>query len=251
MNLTRPMASARFYCPIELVANSTTELPPEVAHHAVRVLRLKPGADIRLFNGSGGYYNATLDIEGKSAFATISNYCNDDLELPGCITLVQGMASGDKMDWIIEKAVELGVRHFVPVAAQRSVLQLNGERLNKRMTHWQRVIRSASEQCGRNRLMHLHDPVSLQHHLGAANTGPDNLLLFCHPEASTTLAQALLPGTQSLTLLVGPEGGWSHEEQKLVSETSAQAVTFGRRVLRTETAGLALAAACSALMGWE
>lgn len=245
------MAGPRFYCPTELAANSTIALPNEVAHHAVRVLRLKPGTPICLFNGTGGHYDATLHSEGKAAYAHIGTFHNPPRELQGNITLVQGMASGDKMDWIIEKAVELGVNRVVPITAQRSVLQLGGERLTKRMAHWQRVICSASEQCGRNLLMQLDSPVSLQAYLKTLTTQTDCLPLFCHPDAEQTLAQALHSRPQSITLLVGPEGGWSDEEQGLVSGTTLQAVRFGPRVLRTETAGLALTAACTALLGWN
>lgn len=245
------MAGPRFYCPTELAANSTINLPHDVAHHAVRVLRLKPGTPICLFNGTGGHYDATLHIEGKTAYANIGTFHNPLRELQGNITLVQGMASGDKMDWIIEKAVELGVSRLVPITAQRSVLQLGGERLTKRMAHWQRVICSASEQCGRNLLMQLDSPVSLQAYLKTLPPQTDSLPLFCHPDAEQTLAQALHAGPQSIILLVGPEGGWSDEEQGLVSGTTLQPVRFGPRVLRTETAGLALTAACTALLGWN
>lgn len=245
------MASARFYCPIDLTANSRIELPPDVAHHASRVLRLDDGSPIRLFNGKGGCYSATLHINGKTVLASIDGFCPEEIELEGRITLVQGLASGDKMDWIIEKAVELGVNEFQPIAARRSVLQLGGERLAKRMVHWQRIIQSASEQCGRNRLMQLNVPTTLEQYLKGSPGNEQTLRLFCHPEAGITLSQALTAGTKAVTFLVGPEGGWAPEEQRLVSETNMQAVQFGRRVLRTETAGLALVAACTALMGWQ
>ena len=247
----RPMPIYRFYCPCELQTNTTITLPDDVSHHALRVLRLKRGSTIRLFNGQGGWYAATLESEGKTALASITQHYAEEAELKGRITLVQGIASGDKMDWIVEKAVELGVTEFIPIAARRSVLQLSGERLNKRMQHWQRVIKSASEQCGRNRLMQLHPVSALGDYLGNAYALAHDKRLFCHPDANLSLAEALCPAPEMLTLLVGPEGGWSEEERALARQHSLTAVQFGRRVLRTETAGLALVSACSALLNWN
>jgi 16S rRNA (uracil1498-N3)-methyltransferase len=258
------MAIPRFYCPADLASNTTIALPGDTAHHAVRVLRLKDGADIVLFDGHGGQYPATLSIAGKQAFAQLGQHQLAEAELAGHITLVQGLASGEKMDWIVEKAVELGAARIVPIAAQRSVLQLSGERLHKRVDHWRRIVRSASEQCGRNRLLIMEEPRPLRQYLqdmeAAAST-----VLFCHPGASQTLAEALgsgppggsqidiLPDGQAerISLLVGPEGGWSDEEQALMGRHGLTPVTFGQRVLRTETAGLALIAAVSALREWQ
>jgi 16S rRNA (uracil1498-N3)-methyltransferase len=245
------MPTQRFYCPLDdLAENSRITLPDNVSHHALRVLRLKPGTPIQLFNGQGGYFDATLQVDGKKGLAQVGRHSAQEAELPGEITLVQGIASGDKMDWIIEKAVELGVTHFVPVAAQRSVLQLGGERLGKRMAHWTRVIQSASEQCGRNRLMTLAEPTTLAGYLEqyACCKG---IRLLCHPQAAHTLAEALAGEPNALILFVGPEGGWSDDEQACAQQHHLMPVQFGQRVLRTETAGLALVAACSAILGWQ
>ncbi|OWT61840.1 16S rRNA (uracil(1498)-N(3))-methyltransferase [Candidimonas nitroreducens] len=243
------MATPRFYCPAGLAAGQTIELPQALAHHALRVLRLRDGAAIALFDGRGGEYPATLHATGKGASALLGAHDAREAELAGEITLLQGIAAGDKMDWIIEKAVELGVRRLVPVAARRSVLQLSGARLEKRRQHWERVAQSASEQCGRNRLMQIAAPAGLADCLrGLDESG---LALFCHPEAPQSLAQALRPGTRRLALLVGPEGGWAEDELELARGHGLQAVRHGARVLRTETAGLALVAAASALLGWD
>lgn len=242
------MAAPRFYHPIALQADTRIALPETLAHHAIRVLRLKDGQEIVLFDGQGAQYPATLHIEGKKGFASLGAAQKPARELAGRITVLQGIASSDKMDWIIEKAVELGVSRFVPIRAQRSVLQLNAERQVKRLAHWQRVIESASEQCGRNRLMELAAPVTLAEHFAQGQAG---LHLFCDPDAPQQLSQAIGQQDQAITILIGPEGGWSPEEQKVALGSQAQAIRFGHRVLRTETAALALTAAISALQGWE
>jgi 16S rRNA (uracil1498-N3)-methyltransferase len=244
------MAPPRFFCPAPLADGKRIELPVELAHHAIRVLRLKPDADIVLFNGEGGEYPARLVIDGKAGYADLGRHATIETELDGDITLVQGIPSGDKMDWVIEKAVELGARRLVPIAAQRSVLQLSGERLQKRMKHWRRIAQSASEQSGRNRIMDIAEPLTLREYL-AASAEPLSCTLFCHPEGKQTLEQALEAVQDRLVFLVGPEGGWSDEELALTGRHGLIPVRFGKRVLRTETAGLALIAAASALKGWD
>ncbi|AEC20591.1 hypothetical protein PT7_2051 [Pusillimonas sp. T7-7] len=244
------MAISRFYCATPLLPNTSIELPAALAHHAVRVLRLKTGSDIILFDGQGGQYTATLEITGKQAHARLGGYEPVEAELTGHITLVQGIPSGDKMDWVVEKAVELGASRIVPLAAQRSVLQLSGERLRKRLDHWRRISQAASEQCGRNRIMEVASPLTLQQYIAASDADPASIL-FCHPGSSRKLAQAALEAGNSLTLVVGPEGGWSDEELALMAKHQLTPVGFGARVLRTETAGLALIAAVSTLRGWN
>ncbi len=244
------MAIPRFFCNIALEPNTTIALPSDLAHHAIRVLRLSANADIVLFNGQGGQYPARLLIDGKNGLAAIGAHDPVEAELAGDITLAQGIPAGDKMDWVIEKAVELGARRLVPIAARRSVLQLTGERLNKRMQHWRRIAQAASEQSGRNRIMAISAPMPLRDYL-EQDGRQGQTTLFCHPGSPQTLAQALEPGQNSLTLLVGPEGGWAPEEQAIVERQGLTPIRFGRRVLRTETAGLALIAAISALRGWD
>lgn len=243
------MSTPRFFCDLPLAAGARQALPEALAHHALRVLRLQVGASIVLFNGQGGEYPATLQTEGKAAFAQLAEYLPREVELSGRITLVQGLPAGDKMDWVVEKAVELGTHRVIPIAARRSVLQLSGARLEKRVQHWSRVAQSASEQCGRNRLMPVASPVTLATYLERPASG---LRLLCHPDATQNLAAALAAQAdiQDLTLLIGPEGGWSEDERALALAHGVQMVRYGPRVLRTETAGLALIAASSALLGW-
>ena len=236
------MPAPRFYCDVPLSAGARIALPDALAHHALRVLRLRAGETIVLFNGLGGEYPAVLEIDGKAGFAQLGDFDPREAELAGRITVAQGLPSGDKMDWVVEKAVELGAARVSPIAAQRSVLQLSGPRLEKRVAHWQRIAQSAAEQCGRNRLMAVDAPQTLADWLG----------LLCHPEAAEDLAGRLraMPDARALTLLVGPEGGWSDKELEQARQAGVQAVRFGPRVLRTETAGLALLSAVSALLGW-
>lgn len=241
----------RFYCPHPLAEYQDIELAPEVAHHAVRVLRLKTGSALVLFDGRGGQYPATLTIEGKKAYASVGAHDPTERELAGDITLAQGIPASDKMDWIIEKAVELGASRLIPITAQRSVLQLGGERLAKRLNHWNRIAHSASEQCGRNRIMPVDAPISLQDCLQNLIQRADGLALFCHPDAKLTLAEALPPNAGALTVFIGPEGGWSDNEQTLARHYAVEPIRFGTRVLRSETAGMALIAAISAMQNWN
>lgn len=243
------MSRPRFYCPDGLVPNHLLALPAALSHHAARVLRLADGDDVVLFDGTGGEFPATLRIEGRRVSAQLGNHVAREAELPGSLTLVQGIPSGDKMDWIIEKAVELGVQHIAPIAAERSVLRLSGERLEKRLLHWERVAQSAAEQCGRNRITTVAAPVSLAQWL---KTPPVGVRLLCHPDGEYGLAHALSPETQAITLIVGPEGGWSVAElaQAALPDAATTRFKWGDRVLRSETAGVALSAAVATWMKW-
>jgi 16S rRNA (uracil1498-N3)-methyltransferase len=227
----------RFYCPQPLVNGSTVELPEAVAHH-LHVVRLQPGAALTLFNGEGGQYRATLVETGKRrATAVIDGHEAIEAEAPYPVTLAQGLPEGSKMDWIIEKAVELGVAAIQPLAAARSVVRLSGERLEKRQAHWHGVIVAASEQCGRNRLAQLHPMADVQPWL-AAGTGTTRILLS--PRATESLAGwARANAPQAVTLLIGPEGGLTPHEEDAAVAAGALSLSMGPRVLRTETAGLA------------
>ena len=229
----------RFYCPQPLVNGSTVELPEAVAHH-LHVVRLQPGAALTLFNGEGGQYRATLAESGKRrATAVIDAHEANEAEAPYPVTLAQGLPEGSKMDWIIEKAVELGVAAIQPLAAARSVVRLSGERLEKRQAHWHGVIVAASEQCGRNRLAQLLPMADVQPWLaGTAGAGATRILLS--PRATESLAGwARANPPQAVTLLIGPEGGLSPQEEDAAVAAGALALSMGPRVLRTETAGLA------------
>lgn len=230
----------RFYCSQMLAEGSVVDLPDTVAHH-LYVLRMQPGDALTLFDGRGGQYAAVLDDIGKRrASAKVTAHDPVDVELPYALTLAQGLPEGSKMDWIIEKAVELGVARIEPLAAQRSVVRLSGERAEKRHLHWEGVIVAASEQCGRNRLAELAPVADFGRWIGAPSPAPRILL---SPRATTSLAEwARTKGPQTLTLMVGPEGGFTREEEDAAIAAGALALSVGPRVLRTETAALAAVA---------
>jgi len=233
---------------MKLQAQQTITLPEAVAHHAVRVLRLRAGDAITLFNGHGGEYPATLDVRGKTTVALVHDHVAREAESRLPITLVQGLPASGKMDGIVEKAVELGVHTLVPVMAQRSPAQTEA-RLHKRLEHWQRIVQAASAQCGRNRLMHIDVAQPFDAYLRQATqcAGTESPHLLCHPDGDTFLHQVLAPPPHALTLCVGPEGGWSDAELHMAQTLGVQCIRFGARVLRTETAGMALVAAVRAL----
>jgi 16S rRNA (uracil1498-N3)-methyltransferase len=237
----------RFYCPQPLAAGLTIDLPEAVAHH-LHVVRLQPGAALTLFNGEGGQYRATLLETGKRrATATLDAFEEAEAEAPYPVTLAQGLPEGSKMDWIVEKAVELGVTAIQPLAAQRSVVRLSGERLDKRQAHWQGVIVAASEQCGRNRLARLHPLADVQPWLAAPSEGVRILL---SPRATESLAGwARANAPQAVTFLIGPEGGLTPLEEDAAVAAGALSLSMGPRVLRTETAGLAALAVLAGAWG--
>ncbi|CAM5215770.1 Ribosomal RNA small subunit methyltransferase E OS=Castellaniella defragrans OX=75697 GN=HNR28_000750 PE=3 SV=1 [Castellaniella defragrans] len=240
------MPAPRFFCPLPLQPHCLLELPAAAAHHALRALRLSDGDAVTLFDGNGGQYPARLQVSGTKVQVLTGDAEAVECELQGCLRLIQGIASGDKMDWVVEKAVELGISDLYPIAAERSVLKLAGPRLEKRMVHWRAIVRAASEQCGRNRLLQIHEPTTLARCLGAL-TGPT---LFCHPEGERELRAALASIDRELNLAIGPEGGWSADELDQARRHAWEAVRFGPRILRTETAGIAMAAAATALLEW-
>jgi 16S rRNA (uracil1498-N3)-methyltransferase len=236
----------RFYCPQPLVPGSVVDLPDTVAHH-LHVVRQQPGDEVVLFNGEGGQVRARLHEIGKRrASAAVVAFEAVDVELPYPVTLAQGLPEGsNKMDWIVEKAVELGVAAIQPLAAARSVVKLSGERAEKRQAHWEGVIVAASEQSGRNRLARLAPLQDFGRYLAQPAEGPRILL---SPRATQSLAGwARATQPQPVTLLIGPEGGFSAEEEEAALARGALALSMGPRVLRTETAGLAALATLNAV----
>jgi len=237
----------RFYCPSPLLPASTVDLPETVAHH-LHVVRQQPGDELVLFNGEGGQVRARLlEVGKRRASAEVLAHEALDAELPFRVTLAQGLPEGSKMDWIVEKAVELGVSAIQPLAARRSVVKLAGERADKRLAHWQAVVVSASEQCGRNRLA---DVAPLQEfNRFITQPGGDAVRILLSPRADASLAQwTRATAPCEVCLLVGPEGGFSAEEEDAAIAAGALPLSMGPRVLRTETAGLAALAILAA--GW-
>lgn len=246
------MSLPRFYYPQPIELDARLELPKELAHYMQRVLRLNDQSEVTLFNGQGGEYQARLHFSGKQVLAHVLCFNNIERELPWRISIAQGLATGDKMDWICEKSVEMGATSLIPIAAQHSTLKLTGERLEKRLQHWQRVAQSASEQCGRNQLLEVTSMQSIKQL--CQQLEPSSLLLFCDPDANqnfpTAIAQAATLNTKHWILLIGPEGGWSEEEKKIALNAGAISMRFGSRVLRTETAAIALIGAIRGQLGW-
>jgi len=240
------MNSPRFYCREALSPGAHVELPEPVARHAVRVLRLPPGAPMVLFDGRGGEYPAHIErIERDRVYAELAEWQDIERESRLNITLVQALQAGDKMDFTIQKAVELGVRDIVPVESRRSVLRLAGERAGKRVAHWQGVVASACEQCGRNQVPLVAPLEKLENWLARPSNGCLRLMLA--PDADQTLAS--IPPAEAIQLLIGAEGGLDPQEVIAATQAGFRAVRMGPRILRTETAGLAALAALQALWG--
>ena len=237
----------RFYCPQPMAVGEIITLPDPVAHHAW-VVRLQPGAALTLFNGDGGEYTAELaELEKKRASARILAFVPRACELLYAITLAQALPEASKMDWIIEKAVEMGVAAIQPLAAQRCVVRLSGERAEKRAAHWQAVIVAACEQSGRNRLAQLAAIEDVSKWIACPASAPRILL---SPRGEQSLAAwAHMQAPQALTLMVGPEGGFSAAEEDGAIAHGALALSMGPRILRTETAALAAVAMLGGI--WE
>ena len=237
----------RFYCPLPLAPGLLVDLPDAVAHH-LHVVRQQAGAQLTLFNGQGGQYRATLhDVGKRRASARVDAFDDVEVELRYAITLAQALPEASKMDWIIEKAVELGVAAVAPLAAQRCVTRLSGERLEKRHAHWEGIIVAASEQSGRNRLATLAPLEDVGKWLSRPAPAPRILL---SPRGTQTLAAwGAAHGAQDVVLMVGPEGGFSPAEEDAAMAAGALPLTMGPRILRTETAGLTALATLNALWG--
>lgn len=237
----------RFHCPFPLAPGAIVELPAEAAHHAVRVLRMGEGDVVCLFDGRGGQWLARLTGAGKAVRAALESFDAADREPPLAVTIAQGLPAADKMDWIVQKGVELGAARFQPVAARRSVVRLSGERMERRVVHWRGVAASACEQCGRNHVPEVAPLLDLPQYL--AQAAEDNgIKLLLAPAGGCRLAELPRP-ERPVTLLIGPEGGFEENEAAAALNAGFQPVSLGPRVLRTETAALAAMAAMMALWG--
>lgn len=236
----------RFYVSAELSAGGLTELPDNVVRH-LNVLRLRCGQEIVLFNGNGKAYPARLDIlEKRRAAATILHeeaVCN---ESPLDITLIQAVSSGERMDFTLQKSVELGVNRIRPVISSRSIVRLSGERADKRISRWQEIVISACEQSGRSIIPEVLPLLPYSNALSALPDNRTKLLMSLNRAQALTQIQPLSDG---IIFMVGPEGGWTETEETQAFDAGFQAVTLGKRILRTETASLAAIAAMQTLWG--
>ncbi|MBR7799129.1 16S rRNA (uracil(1498)-N(3))-methyltransferase [Undibacterium fentianense] len=237
----------RFYYPHAIQIGHHIDLPSATAHH-ILVLRLNLGDQIEIFNGEGGSYIATLDhINKKQVCITVKAYHPEEVELPFQLGLAQALPEASKMDWIIEKAVELGVSYIQPLAAQRSVVKLSQERAEKKILHWRGIVQAATEQSGRTRLTSIAEPCDVKKWLAQTDLHKRILL---SPRAHLSLADwSRHHPAQAITLMVGPEGGFSDAEEELAIEQGAIALKMGPRILRTETAGLTAISILSANWG--
>ena len=242
----------RFYCPVALTTGAELDLPPGAARH-VQVLRLQPGDAITLFHGGqgaddpGGEFEATVLRMGRSDVRVqVGAHHAIEREAPRAVHLLAGITANDRMDWLVEKAAELGVASITPLLAERSVLKLKGERADKKIAHWQAVAVAACEQCGRNRVPEIHPAVDLARWLAAPADGGAQRLLLSLREGTVPLGKAAAPGGPVL-FLSGPEGGLSRTEEDLALQHGFAPVTLGPRVLRAETAPLAALAALTLL----
>jgi len=242
------MSTPRFYCPVTLPSAGIFELPPVAAHHAHRVLRLRENNPVQIFDGAGNCCDATINsISGKHVDLNIIKTCPPQHAPPLHIVLAQAMSSSDKMDWIVQKATELGATEIQPVQTQRSVARLSNERADKRTLHWRGVVIAACEQSGRNNLLQVHPPIELSHWLASQRNNTSSKFIL-QPDDAITLNKVAKPqGT--VTLLIGPEGGFSPEEILMAKQAGFIPILLGPRVLRTETAALAGITALQLLWG--
>jgi len=240
---------ARFYCPLPLVSGQVVDLPPTAARH-VQVLRMQPGHTLTLFNGQGGQFSAEVQHMGRSDVRVVVGEHRDvECESAVKVHLAVGMPANERMDWLVEKATELGVHRITPLMTERSVIRLTGERAEKKQAHWQAVAASASEQCGRNRVPAIDIPERLDAWLAKQTAQADGVQGVLSLHASTQPLQALRDGAagnaKSWVLLNGPEGGLTDAEDAAARAKGFVALSLGERVLRAETAALGALAVLS------
>lgn len=239
------MRSIRIFQTGPLRPDSRTELDSAAASHVSRVLRLREGAAVTLFDGTGGEYPATLvRVERRRVEVELHEFVDREAESPLDVTLVQGVSKGERMDYAVQKATELGVRRIVPVETEHGVVSLDPARWEKKRNHWQRVAVAACEQCGRNRIPEVAAVTSLRAYCAEPPTGVG---LFLDPGQSESIGT--LKPSQQVTLLIGPEGGLSEEERQLAASRGYRGILLGPRVVRTETAAVAALAVLQARWG--
>lgn len=239
------MRVSRLYAPIPLTTGHHIELDDDNGHYVRTVLRLKKDTPIILFNGDGGEFLCTVDeVSRKTVSIEVGQWTDRSVESPLQVILGLGISRGDRMDLTVQKAVELGVNHITPLLTERCVVQFKGEKKPQRLLHWQKIVQHAAEQSGRTILPGLPEVEQLQHWVDKQQ----GLKVFLDPYAETTLTE-LTPDAMTVTLLTGPEGGFSTHERELAKAAGFIPVRLGARILRTETASLAALAAVQLLWG--
>ena len=247
------MSNLRFYNPDNLKISATVKLSDNAAAHATRVLRLEVSDEIVLFNGDGNDYTCAItSIKKSEVLAIVKSVVKITNESPLNITLLQGISSGDRMDYTIQKAVELGITAIVPIITTRSVVKLSNERAEKRLAHWQGIVHAACEQSGRAFVPQVAQPSTFSQWLasstinGEGKTPPTRILL--NPIGAQRLTELEKPSS-NIELLIGAEGGLSQSEIDTALSQGFQSVVLGARILRTETAALTAIAAMQTLWG--
>ncbi|HSW92795.1 MAG TPA: 16S rRNA (uracil(1498)-N(3))-methyltransferase [Gammaproteobacteria bacterium] len=237
----------RIYQPDVLSAHSTLVLNESASHHLARVLRASIGDKITVFNGQGGEYSAIIRrIDKKTVTVDLLAFSPREVESPLDMVLAQGIARGEKMDYLIQKAVELGVNEIIPLLTERCNVKLDVERSEKRLQHWQSVVISACEQSGRNRVPVVHPPQSLEKGLSLIKA--DHQLVLS-PHEGISLKKLAISAPARVILLVGPEGGFSPREMQWAVQSRFIPLNLGPRVLRTETASVAAITALQSVYG--
>ena len=240
------MRMIRAFADLPLAVGARIALPESAAAHLTRVLRLREGDACVLFNGDGHDYAARIVATGKrETMADVLDARAVDNESPLRITLLQGIARGEKMDLILQKATELGVARIVPVEAERTEVRLDAARREKRLAHWRSVVASACEQCGRARLPEVAAPIAV----AGTHAADAALRLTLDPGGGHSMASLAIDPGDSIAIAIGPEGGWSPRDREALRGAGFEGLRLGPRILRTETAGLAAIAALQARFG--
>ena len=229
------MRIPRIFLDVPLQQDSLVVLDENAARHVIQVLRLKKGAPLILFNGKGGEFEAVLDDVSRGHVAVITGkFINRDVESKLEIILAQGVSRGERMDYTLQKAVELGVTRVIPLITQHTVVNLKGDRRDRRVQHWQQIVNSACEQCGRSRVPKVEDLQEINLWLPASGPGMKFILHHSAMEGISKFNEQNPP----ITLLVGPEGGFSDQELAAAQQAGFIPLQLGPRILRTETAAL-------------
>lgn len=234
----------RVFCAFPLATAQSITLDNTAEHYLLNVLRLKNQSAVILFDGVGGEYSATLSIIGKKVHAHIHAFIATQREALLSLHLGQTLVRGDRMDWVIQKATELGVHQLTPLLTAHCAVKLDEARSKKRLHHWQQIAISASEQCGRTQLPIIHPPLPLQEWVKQNN---HVLSLIFEPTSHCSLKN--IPPAKAIRLAIGPESGWSHQEIALMQENGFMCCSLGPRILRTETAAITAISLLQGLYG--
>ncbi len=243
------MSEHRIFTSTPLSANANVVLDGAQAHYLGHVLRVRPNDSVTLFDGSGSEFTATVtNVDRKRVELKLVDSCNPSTESDLKVTLIQSLIRGERMDFCVQKATELGVHRIVPVFSERTVVKIPKDRTQKRVDHWHKAAISACEQSGRVLVPVIDHPRSFKEAVAELQTNDIRILLFDPWADARTLQAMSAPPSKQVAVCIGPEGGFSDDELDFLRDSGAVAVTCGPRVLRSETAGVIAVAACQ--MAW-